>query len=85
MAAPVELAFDRLQDFAVERIHDVMHHDTDDARPRRPEAGRTAVVDIAEGACLFLDLFPRIGRNQRTVAQGERYGCGGQSERFGNR
>jgi hypothetical protein len=49
-------ALDRLQDFAVERVHDVVHDDADDAGARGAQAGGAAVVDIAERAGLFLDL-----------------------------
>ncbi len=68
VAAAVELAFDRLQDFAIERVHDVVDDDADDPRPRCPEARCAAIVDIAQRARLILDLLAGIRRHQRTVA-----------------
>ena len=68
MLAAVQLAFDRLEDFAVERVHDVVHDDADDARARGAQAGGAAIVDIAEGAGLFLDPVAGGGRHQRAVA-----------------
>jgi len=85
LAAAVELAFDRLQDFPVEGVHDVVYNDADNAGAGGPEARRAPIVDIAQRARLLLDLLPGISCNQRTVAQGERNGCGGQAEAFGNR
>ncbi|MNL36261.1 hypothetical protein D3C87_1583320 [compost metagenome] len=81
----VELRFDRLQDFPVERVHDVVHDDADDAGARRPEAGGTAVVDITEGAGLFLDLVACEGRHQRAVTQCEGYCCSRKTECFRDR
>ncbi|MCY1232440.1 hypothetical protein D9M72_449300 [compost metagenome] len=64
----VELRFDRLQDFPVERVHDVVHDDADDAGAGCSETGSAAVVDIAERAGLLLDFIAGDGRHQRTVA-----------------
>ena len=82
--AAVEFALDRLEDFAVERVHDVVHDDADDAGPRRPEAGGAAIVDIAERARLILDLVAGHGGDQRTVAQGKGNGRRGNAKRFRN-
>ncbi len=81
----VEFALDRLQDFAVERVHDVVHDDADDAGARRAEAGGAAIVDIAERARLFLDPVAGDGGHQRAVTQGERHRGRGNPQRFRNR
>ncbi|MNT63425.1 hypothetical protein D3C72_2012410 [compost metagenome] len=81
----VELGFDRLQDFPVERVHDVVHDDADNAGARGPEAGGAAVVDITERARLFLDLVACEGRHQGTVTQCQGYRCRRKTECFRDR
>ncbi|MNI14093.1 hypothetical protein D3C73_673440 [compost metagenome] len=69
VAAAVEFGLDRLEDFAVKRVHHVMHDDADNAGTRRPEAGSATVVDITECACLLFDLFARISCDERAVPE----------------
>ena len=82
LPAAVEFRFDRLEDFGIERVHDVMHDHADDSRPGRSQRGRATVVDIAEFDGLFLDPVARHVGHQRTVAQGQRNGCRRKSERL---
>ena len=85
LPAAVELAFDRAQDFGEERVHDVVHDDADDARARGAQAGGAAVVDIADGAGMFLDAVARAVGDQRAVAQGQRNRGRGDAERIRDR
>lgn len=46
-----------------------MNHDTDNAGSRRSQACSTSVVDIADGARIFLDALSRIIGNERAVTE----------------
>ncbi|MGC3944245.1 MAG: hypothetical protein QM762_06965 [Chryseolinea sp.] len=85
LPAAVELAFDRAQYLGEEGVHDVVHDDPDDARTRRAQAGGAPIVDIADGARMLLDAVAGGVGDERAVAQGQRYGGGGNAKRVGDR
>jgi hypothetical protein len=84
LPASVEFGLDRFEDLGEERVHDVVDDDADDARARRPETRRAAIVDVADRPRMFLDAFARGGGDERAVAQGERYGRRRDAERVGD-
>ena len=85
MSAAVQLAFNGFQDFAIEGVHHIVEHHADNTGAGGAQAGGAAVIDITQRPRLFLDLFPRIGGDQRAIAQCKRNGGGRKSEAFGNR
>jgi len=52
-----------------------MHHDADNAGTRGAQARSATVIDITDGAGMFLDLLAGLVGNEGTVAQSER-NCG---------
>ncbi len=81
LARTVELGFDGFENFREKRVHDVPHDDADNARTRGTKARRPAVIDITDGARMFLDLLTGLVGNQRTIAQCQRNGGGRNTER----
>jgi len=58
--------------------------DADDARARRAQGCRAAIVDIADRAGVLLDALARGIGDQRAVAQGKRNRRGRNPERIGD-
>ncbi|MND86183.1 hypothetical protein D3C80_781360 [compost metagenome] len=85
LAAAIQLAFDGFEDFPVKRVHHIMEYHADNAGARGAQAGGAAVIDITQRPRLFLDLVPRIGSDQRAIAQCKGNGGGRKTEAFGNR
>ena len=77
----IQFVLDRLQDFGEERVHDVVHDNADDARARRAQRSGAAIVDVTDLAGVFLDPLARRVCDQRTVAERQRHGRGGDPER----
>ncbi len=84
LPAAIQLVFDGAQDLGIERVHDVMHDNADDAGARSAQRRGTTVVDIADLAGVFLDLLTGRARHQRAVAQRQGNSGRGDAERIGN-
>ncbi len=69
LPAAIQFALDRAQDFREEGVHDVVHHDADDSRPRRAQTRRASVVNIADRTRIFLDALPCAFGDKRAIAK----------------